>query len=408
MGGTTAKICLIDNAVARTARSFEIARRYRFLKGSGLPLQVPAIELVEIGAGGGSVARVDKLGRIAVGPDSAGSMPGPACYGRGGTEPTVTDADVVMGRIDPAAFAGSKVPLDAPSSARALESRIGTPLKLKTRDAAAGVAEIVDESMAAAARIHCIESGQDAAARTLVAFGGAAPLHAARLAEKLHITRVVIPRDAGVGSAVGFLRAPVAFELVRSRHMDLDRFDAAAATRLLAEMSAEATEVVRQAGPLEQLGELRTAYMRYIGQGHELAVPLPAGPLGADAAAAIRAAYETEYRRQYDRVLAVGIEILAWRVVVAILPPAAPPPSFAARHSAGPMAIGAVELVDPATETCQTAPVYLRSALRPDDVIAGPAIVREANTSTIVPATFRTTVHASGALVLERTAGGAA
>lgn len=408
MGGTTAKICLVDQARARTARRFEIARRYRFLKGSGLPLQVPAIELVEIGAGGGSIARVDKLGRIAVGPDSAGSTPGPVCYARGGAEPTVTDADVVMGRIDPAAFAGSKVRLDAPSATAAVDAQIAKPLGLDVRQAAAGVAEIVGESMAAAARVHCVESGQDAAVRTVVAFGGAAPLHAARLAEKLHASRVVVPRDAGVGSAVGFLRAPIAFELVRSRPMSLETFDPAAANRLLEEMTAEASGVVRQAGARGRSSESRTLYMRYVGQGHELAVPVPAGPLGADAAAAIRAAYEAEYRRHYNRLLSVAIEILAWRVVVAVDPPAAPPTVFARRDCARPQPIGQVPLVDSATEMCSAASVYLRGALRPDDRIIGPAVIREANTSTVVPATFCATVHASGALVLDRIAGGAA
>ncbi|MGB9313993.1 MAG: hydantoinase/oxoprolinase family protein, partial [Pseudolabrys sp.] len=187
MGGTTAKICLIDKSQPQTARAFEVARIYRFLKGSGLPLRIPVIEMVEIGAGGGSIARVDTLGRIVVGPDSAGSDPGPVCYGRGGTEPTVTDADVVLGRIDPAAFSGGKMNLDVVSAKRVATERIGSKLDLATEHAALGISEIVDENMANAARVHAIESGKDLRSRTLIAFGGAAPLHAARVAEKLGI-----------------------------------------------------------------------------------------------------------------------------------------------------------------------------------------------------------------------------
>ncbi|MGA7019572.1 MAG: hydantoinase/oxoprolinase family protein, partial [Pseudolabrys sp.] len=225
MGGTTAKICLIDKAQPQTARAFEVARIYRFLKGSGLPLRIPVIEMVEIGAGGGSIARVDTLGRIVVGPDSAGSDPGPVCYGRGGTEPTVTDADVVLGRIDPAAFSGGKMNLDVVSAKRVATERIGSKLDLATEHAALGISEIVDENMANAARVHAIESGKDLRSRTLIAFGGAAPLHAARVAEKLGIDHVLVPANAGVGSAIGLLRAPVAYEVVRGRLIRLSAFD---------------------------------------------------------------------------------------------------------------------------------------------------------------------------------------
>ena len=217
MGGTTAKICLIDKARPQTARAFEVARIYRFLKGSGLPLRIPVIEMVEIGAGGGSIARIDAIGRIAVGPQSAGSEPGPVCYGRGGSEPTVTDADLVLGRIDPQTFSGGKMNLDFDGARRAIADKIGARLDLSVEHAALGISEMVDENMANAARVHAIESGKDLRQRTLIAFGGAAPLHAARVAEKLGIARVLIPSNAGVGSAVGLLRAPVAYEIVRGR-----------------------------------------------------------------------------------------------------------------------------------------------------------------------------------------------
>ena len=275
MGGTTAKICLIDKAQPQTARAFEVARIYRFLKGSGLPLRIPVIEMVEIGAGGGSIARVDTLGRIVVGPDSAGSEPGPVCYGRGGAEPTVTDADLVLGRIDPATFSGGKMALDVEGAKHATAERVAAPLKLSPEHGALGISEIVDENMANAARVHAIESGKDLRTRTLIAFGGAAPLHAARVAEKLGIGRVLVPPNAGVGSAVGLLRAPVAYEVVRGRLMRLDSFDAGAANRLFAEMRAEAEAIVRRGAPDAALSEQRSAFMRYRGQGHEIAVKLP-------------------------------------------------------------------------------------------------------------------------------------
>ncbi len=215
MGGTTAKICFIDHARPQTARFFEVARIYRFVKGSGLPLRIPVIEMVEIGAGGGSIASVDALGRIAIGPRSAGSEPGPVCYRRGGSEPTVTDADVALGRIDPATFSGGKIVLDKVGAENVIKSRVGDKLDLAGEHAALGISEVVDENMASAARVHGIESGKDLRPRTLIAFGGAAPLHAARVAEKIGVSRVLIPANASVGSAVGLLRAPVAYEIVR-------------------------------------------------------------------------------------------------------------------------------------------------------------------------------------------------
>jgi N-methylhydantoinase A len=209
MGGTTAKICLIDDLVPQTSRAFEVARVYRFKKGSGLPLRIPVIEMVEIGAGGGSIARVDPLKRITVGPDSAGADPGPACYGQGGNLPSVTDADLLLGRIDPTGFSGGRMALDRAAAERTMRREVAEKLDLTLDLAALGVSEIVDENMANAARVHAIESGKDARGRTLVAFGGAAPLHAARLADKLGLDRVLVPSNAGVGSAVCLLRAPI-------------------------------------------------------------------------------------------------------------------------------------------------------------------------------------------------------
>ena len=402
MGGTTAKICLIDGGQPQTARSFEVARVYRFLKGSGLPIRVPVIEMVEIGAGGGSLAHVDQTGRIAVGPESAGAEPGPACYGRGGAAPAVTDADLVMGRIDPAAFSGGRLALDPVAAATALRTTVGEPLGLPDELAAYGVGEMVDENMANAVRVHAIESGKTIAGRTLVAFGGAAPLHAARVAEKLDIDRIVVPVNAGVGSAVGFLRAPVAYEVVRSHYQRLDSLDAAAVNAMLGEMLDEAHAIVERGAPGAARGETRTAFMRYIGQGHEIAVPLPPGDLGASDAATILEAFEGAYQVLYDRTIpGVGVEILSWIVIVAAAAEAPPRLNGATEASTAASDVSR-RVFDPASGEFLATPVYRRDALAPGARIAGPAVISEDETSTVVTPAFDAVIDGRGAIVLTR------
>jgi N-methylhydantoinase A len=402
MGGTTAKICLIDAAKPQTSRVFEVARIYRFKKGSGLPLRIPVIEMVEIGAGGGSIARIDALGRISVGPDSAGSEPGPVCYGRGGSEPTVTDADLVLGRIDAATFSGGRLPLDGAGAAAAVKRVIGDRLQLSAELAALGISEMVDENMANAARVHAIESGKDARARTLIAFGGAAPLHAARVAEKLGIARIVIPTNAGVGSAVGFLRAPVAYEIVRSRLQRLDNFDAAAANALLAEMRVEAEAIVRQGSGDAALHEARSAFMRYRGQGHEIAVPLPVRSYGAADSAVLLAAFEDAYRRLYSRIIpGVEVEILSWVMVLS-----APAPAFAEtavqERAHAPQPKSRRRIHDPATGEAIEVAIHWRADLTPGARIAGPAIIAEDETSTVISRLFDARVDGFGYIHLAR------
>jgi N-methylhydantoinase A len=404
MGGTTAKICLIDELKPQTNRTFEVARIYRFKKGSGLPLRIPVIEMVEIGAGGGSIARVDRLKRITVGPDSAGADPGPACYGRGGTGPTVTDADLLLGRIDPAGFSGGRMALDRKAAEAAIRHEVAEPLQLAVELAALGVSEIVDENMANAARVHAIESGKDARGRILVAFGGAAPLHAARMAEKLGLDRVLVPSYAGVGSAVGFLRAPIAYEIARSGLQRLDAFDAAAANALLAAMRAEAEPIVRR-GAGAALTETRSAFMRYRGQGHEIAVPLPTRTYAAADAATLRAAFEEAYRRLYSRIIpGVEVEILSWVLLLSAPPPAEPataPPSPTA-HTPEPARHRPV--FDPELGEFVTVAIYDRRDLKPGAQIAGPAIIVEDETSTVVTGLFDATVDAFGYIELTRRA----
>ncbi|RAI59586.1 hydantoinase/oxoprolinase family protein [Roseicella frigidaeris] len=396
MGGTTAKLTLLDDLVLQRSRQFEVARAYRFIQGSGLPVRIPVIELVEIGAGGGSIARLDALGRIQVGPDSAGSVPGPACYGRGGEAPTVTDADTALGRLDPARFAGGSIPL-YPDRAAAALVRINPDPQI----AAAGVAEIVDETMASAARVHAVENGKDTAERTLIAFGGAAPLHAARLARKLGMRRVVVPVGAGVGSAHGFLRAPIAYEVVRTRHMRLEALDHALLNDLFAAMRAEALAVVRLGAPDETMIETRTAFMRYRGQGHEIAVPLPNRAFAAGDAAELHELFDTAYAGLFGRTIPrLEVEALTWTLALATDRPlpkavAAPSPVSAAAP------VGDRNVFDPASGVTEEAALYARTMLRPGMGFPGPALVVEDETTTVVPRGFAARVNALGQIILE-------
>ena len=402
MGGTTAKICLLDDYTPQTARAFEVARVGRFRKGSGLPLRVPVIDMVEIGAGGGSLARVDALGLITVGPDSAGADPGPVCYGRGGTIPAVTDANLLLGRYDPNDFAGGTMVLDETAARVALQTGVAAAAGLNTQVAALGVVELVDENMANAARSHAIESGKTLEGRTLIAFGGGGPVHAARLAEKLGIERVLIPAGAGVGSAIGFLRAPIAYEVVRSLYQRLGRFDLATVNAMLDTMAAEAEAVVAQASFGRAPRQERLAYMRYLGQGHEIAVPLPPRKLEAADIETLRRDYEGEYARLYDRTVpGADIEVLSYAVRVAT-------PNdgdigvreIAATTQAAPH--GHRPVRDIATGELSDWAILRRDQLTPGVRLAGPAILAEPETSTLVGPGWSARRDAHGGLHLQR------
>ncbi|MGB0969001.1 MAG: hydantoinase/oxoprolinase family protein, partial [Halocynthiibacter sp.] len=273
MGGTTAKICLIEDFTPQTARSFEVARTYRFSKGSGMPISIPVIEMIEIGAGGGSIAWVDSMGRIQTGPESAGSEPGPACYGNGGLRPAITDADVVLGKIDPNNFAGGAIQLSKEAAMDAIAGEVGAKLSLSPLEAAFGIAEVVDENMANAARVHAVENGKNISDNVMIAFGGAAPLHAARLCEKLGIDRCLIPPGAGVGSAIGFLKAPFGYEALASRLIRLSGFDPDAVNAMLSDLCETAESFVRTGSDGEIRREI-TGFMRYQGQGWEIPVAI--------------------------------------------------------------------------------------------------------------------------------------
>ena len=398
MGGTTAKITLIDDYAPQQSRHFEVARAYRFAKGSGIPVRIPVIDMVEIGAGGGSIGRVDDLRRIVVGPDSSGSDPGPACYGRGGSAPTVTDADVVLGRIDPARFAGGKIGLDPLLAHRAVLADIGSRLEMTAEEAARGIVEIVDETMASAARVHAVENGKDTVGRTLIAFGGAAPLHAVRMAQKLGIDRVVIPVDAGVGSAHGFLDAPIAYEVARTFLLSLDGLDPEIVENLFREMRAEAEAVVRLGVPAGSLAETRTGFMRYRGQGHEIAVPLNDSALDP---AALRGAFEAAYTGLFGRIIP-GLEIEAVTWTLALSQPYALPPADPRVDDTAPApAQGTRRMVEADSGHGIDAPAYGRASLVPGARLRGPAAIVEDGTTTIIPTGFGARIGHGGEIIIE-------
>jgi N-methylhydantoinase A len=385
MGGTTAKFCVIDQGQPLIANEFEVDRRYRFKKGSGLPVKVPVIEMIEIGAGGGSIARIDALGLLIVGPESAGAEPGPVCYGRGGTEPTVTDADLVLGYLDPGYFLGGQLKIDLAAARQAIQTRIGDPLGLSVEEAAWGIHQIVNESMANAARIHTLERGKDPHRFPVFAFGGAGPVHGFRIAQALGSPTLIVPFGAGVISAIGFLTAPLAFDFVRSWPGRLNDVDWRKANVLLDEMETQGRSLLEQSGVLpEQLSYRREVDIRYAGQGHEIRVPLPAGQLDSKSITAITASFEDVYRRLYERLSqSVPLEIINWRVTVSSQVPevrlqvpwdenrlsqVARKGSRKAYFSGG----------------YRETPVYDRYSLVPGAHLAGPAIVEERESTVIV------------------------
>lgn len=402
MGGTTAKICLIEDQVPHTAKTFEVARSYRFKKGSGMPISVPVVEMVEIGAGGGSIAGVDVLRQIRVGPNSAGSEPGPACYQRGGELPTVTDADLLLGRIDPNDFAGGSMILSPDLAGKAVEAGIGAELGLDLHAAAYGICEVVDENMANAGRVHAVESGKNISDFTMITFGGAGPLHAARLCEKMRIERFLVPPGAGVGSAIGFLRAPFGFEAVRSALTRLDAFDVDAVNTILADMRDEALHFVRQGGDVGTPNIECTAYMRYVGQGWEIPVTIEAERFAPGDEAQIVAAFEAAYTRFFGRpVEGLAIEIVSWSVKAASeLPPVEPVKEIDPAGAATPR--GQRRMFDSDAGGFVEAAVHAREELAPGASVTGPAIIVERETATIVTSAFQATVQRDGCLVVAR------
>ncbi|KIC45859.1 methylhydantoinase [Ruegeria sp. ANG-S4] len=395
MGGTTAKICLIEEGAPKTANTFEVARTYRFKKGSGMTVSTPVVEMVEIGAGGGSIASVDSMGRLQVGPRSAASEPGPACYGRGGTEPTVTDANLLLGRLDPDNFAGGAIPLHTAESEKA-----AAKLNLSAGDAAFGITELVDENMANAARVHTVENGRDIEHFTMIAFGGGAPLHACRQCEKLGIKALIIPPGAGVGSAIGFLKAPFSFEATRGLFQRMDEFDAGAVNTALIEMEAEARAFVDEGAKGADTEIRLTAQMRYSGQGWEIPVVLPHKQFEDSDVSLILAAFENAYRTLFGRVIdGLAVEITNWLLTVSTVLPAAEP---VVGHQSGSAAEVARtrEFFDAALRKSVEAREVERVHMTPGMAVEGPAIIVESETSTIVTSGYRAVGQGDGSLLL--------
>jgi len=398
MGGTTAKICLIRDQTPKTARVFEVARSYRFKKGSGMPISIPVIDMVEIGAGGGSLAHVDAMNQIRVGPESAGSEPGPACYGRGGGRPAVTDADLVLGKLDPEAFAGGTIPLYPDRSEAALETHLADRLDMDATEAAFGLAEVVDENMANAARVHAVENGEDLSTYTMIAFGGAAPLHAARLCEKLGIDRCLVPVGAGVGSAIGFLRAPFSFEATRSVFTRIGDFDPDRVRALFAEMEEEARSFVRSCDAEGDILTDHKIYMRYAGQGWEIPVPLtPQDAADPDADRFLRR-FEADYTRLFGRsVEGMEAEITVWSVNA--YTPTPPVARIAAALPADtPAPRGTRDLFDPALGHASRAAIHPRAELPGGATVAGPAVITEDETTIVLPSSRLATAQTDGCI----------
>ena len=410
MGGTTAKICLIEDSTPRTAKTFEVARTTRFAKGSGMSISIPVIEMIEIGAGGGSVASVDMLEQIRVGPRSAGADPGPACYGRGGTEPSVTDADVVLGRLSPETFGAPEIDLDPAAARAALTAAVGERLGLDPGTAAVGVSEVVDENMANAARVHAVEGGKALDGFTMVAFGGAAPAHAARLAAKLGIDELLVPPGAGVGSAIGFLRAPFAYEAVRSHYTRLDRFDPAEIRTMLAELTTEAVSFVSEAVTASAAGDEaggksemrieRQVYMRYGGQGWEIPVELHGGVLDAAGGELLAVEFTKAYEEFFGRAIeGLAIEAVSWSVRASVPQPRRAGVEFS--PVVRDVDAGATRpMFDTATMDSVEARVVPRSDLAPGLRVSGPALIVEPQTTTVLPSTHEAVAQSDGCLLL--------
>jgi N-methylhydantoinase A len=385
MGGTTAKLCVIENGEPLKTHEFEVDRVYRFRKGSGLPVRVPVIDMIEIGAGGGSIARIDSLGLLKVGPDSSGADPGPVCYRRGGWQATVTDADLILGYLDAGYFLGGKMVLDI-DGARAALAKLGEPLDMTTEQVAWGIYQIVNENMANAARAHLGERGKDPRRMPMYAFGGAGPVHGYRVAEILRLPSLISPFGAGVGSTFGLLAAPLAFDFVRSSYSRLDQLDWNAANRLLDEMAGEGRNVLQSSGLAEnEITYRRVADMRYVGQGHEVSVPLPDGDLRTTHAAEISARFEQIYETLYGRRGPdVPLEVINWRVVAA-----GPRPQMNIRLSTdhptkNNQRKGCRLAFFPERGGYVDTPVYDRYSLQPGFEFAGPAIVEERESTLII------------------------
>lgn len=404
MGGTTAKASLVDKGIPVITNEFEVGRAHRFMKGSGIPVKVPVVEMIEIGAGGGSIAHVDRLGLLKVGPESASSQPGPACYGRGGTHPTVTDADLVLGYLNPDFFLGGEMSLDVEAAYKAIEEKVAKPLGISVVEAAWGIHRVVNENMASAARIHAVEKGKDIRQYPLFSTGGAGPVHVCNVASILDIKTIISPVGAGVGSAFGFLASPIAFDFVRSYHTKLDDLDWQHIMNLYREMEQEGEAILLQAGiRASDIEVIRSCEMRYVGQTYEIRVDIPGGELSQASLATIEQHFQKKYVELYAASNSgMPIEALNWRVIVR---GPSPDISLNFRKVEGQTGITPKnhrEVYFGEYSGYRSTPVYDRSQLHPGCSIPGPAIIEETESTMVVTPGFTVTTDPYLNLILTK------
>jgi N-methylhydantoinase A len=399
MGGTTAKLALIENGRPDTTTTFEL-HRVHGAAGSGLPMNIQAIDLVEIGAGGGSIAR-EQLGVVAVGPESASSMPGPACYGRGGVDPTVTDANLLLGYLNPDYFAGGSLRLDVEAAWRAITTRVAQPLGLTVEDAAWGIHAIVNTNMELATRVVSIERGRDPRDLTFIAFGGSGPVHGCRLAQALGIPRVILPAAAGVTAAIGLLAAEVKFDVARTWVRRLEALEPAALTTMYDDMAAQATAVVRDAAVATTVTLVRSVDARYVGQGYELTVPVPQGTLDTAALGRIRAAFDEIYAARYGYANpSEPVETVTWKLAAVGGAPRVALAKASAQARDGGLK-GRRRAWFPETRGWTECAVYDRYALAPGSRVDGPAIVEERESTSVLPPGTSAAVDEYANLIVE-------
>ena len=387
MGGTTAKSCLIQGGVVNVVPTFEVGRVQRFMKGSGLTIQVPVVDLMEIGAGGGSQARVSRMGTLQVGPQSAGADPGPACYGRGGRIPCVTDADLLLGYLDADYFLGGEMKLDRQAAAQAVQEHIAGPLGLSQEQAVWGIHDLINETMAAAAKTHVAERGGNPGLVTLSAFGGAGPVHAYGLCHKLGAPRVLVPPNAGVGSALGFFTAPRAFDLVRSHKVPLAGADLVALEKLFVGMEAEGVRMLRTGdqAAAEEVNFMRSVDARFVGQGAETNVPLPAADFASLPRDKIRGLFDAEYERLYGRTYPDSpLELVSFRVRASLPERPLQLPTLAATGSLEAALKGTRPAYSPESREYVPFSVYDRYLLPAGAEFQGPAIIEERESTVVV------------------------
>ena len=398
MGGTTAKACLIENGKPSRTTVFEVARVYRFAKGSGLPLQVPVIDMIEIGAGGGSIARIDDMGLIQVGPDSSGSFPGPACYNLGGKHPTVTDSDLVLGYLDAENFLGGDMKLEKKLAEQAIKTFIAEPMKISVLEAAWAIHEIVTENMSQAASIHALEKGRKIEKYTMIPIGGAGPVHACSLMSKMNLNKMISPPDAGVASAIGMTASPNSFELVQADMQQLELLNFTKMKKAFLDMEKKGTKLLLQTGTNKKhISINNSTLMRYVGQGYEIEVPLNKEVLSLKNIKNIKLEFEKVYQNLFGRIEKMPMEIISWRTIAS-----GPLPNFSLNFNVKKKSLSKEKKrkVFFGGKYFNDTIVLDRSSLSKTFKSIGPLIIEERESTLVIPPNFKVQMHESGNLII--------